>query len=129
MAVIVPTVEEIVTRFPAFDGQEELLEACLAEAVTQVDDRWVESDTKIAIMYLTAHLAQTEIDRGADSGGAGAGGIIASESMGPMSVSYATPGASGGMFAGNDYATTIYGQRFAEKLRDNFGGVRVADAQ
>jgi hypothetical protein len=95
----------------------------LEEAAAQVDDRWLESDTKRAIMYLTAHLTQTELDRGGESGAAG---NIASESMGPISVSYRDGAASGKV---DDYSTTIYGQRFAELLRANFGGVLVADAQ
>lgn len=122
MAVIVPTVEEVLARFPSLEASEELVAACLEEAIEQVDDRWREVDTKRAIMYLTAHLAQVELDGGIDSG---VGSNIASESMGPISVSY-RDGASSGS---TDYSRTIYGQRFEELLRANFGGVLVASAE
>lgn len=123
MAVIVPTIDEVLARFPDLEGNDELVEACLEEAQESVDDRWREADTKRAIMYLTAHLVQTELDRGAGSGSAG---NIASESMGPMSVSYRD---GNGSKDGTDYNTTIYGQRFYELLRANFGGVMIADAE
>lgn len=118
-----PTVDDMLARFPALEGNDELIEACLQEAIEQIDlARWSETDGRRAIMYLAAHLTQSELDGGADSG---ASGNIASESMGPISVSYRD--ASATKTAG--YGSTLYGQRFEELLRANFSGPIIAGGE
>ncbi len=120
MAVIVPTTEEIVARFPFLDGREDQIEAILPEAQRGVDESWIEADTKTAIMYLVAHLIEAE-----DMGGSGSGGEVASESFGPISVSYR----EGGGVALTGYSSTLYGKRYLDLLRKNRGGPVVIEGR
>lgn len=122
------TYADFIARFPAFTATDEngvlifpqtMVEEILAEAMTQVDDSWIEADYGPAVKYLTAHLLTVE---GAGGERAAKPGVIASESFGPMSVSYAvTPSGS----AAGDYSSTVYGQRFARLRAANFPGVTV----
>lgn len=114
MAVIVPTSEEIIARFPHLDGREELIDAILPEAQLFMDDTWSEGDTKIALMYAVAHLIEAE-----DLSGAGTGGDVASESIGPISVSYRDTQSSEGIAL---WSSTLYGKRFLEFARRNRRG-------
>jgi hypothetical protein len=117
-----PTYEEFITRFPIFEDKEKpTVEALLAEAATQIDNSWVETDYQSAIMYLTAHLLATDNSGEGEEveiGGAN-NGVIASESFGPMSVGYATGGASGSLSSSDQYGSTVYGRRFLALLRKN----------
>lgn len=117
-----PTAAEFKTRFPIFDDKDDaFVTAILNEASASVDETWLEADYKPAIMYLAAHMIATEnSDEGGsiEVGGAGAG-AIASESFGPISVSYRDAGTSDAVKKAGIYGSTIYGQRFAALLRRN----------
>lgn len=105
------TVDAFVTRFPQFDGEDEdQIQALLNEAASVVSpDTWKAEDVTPAILYLTAHLMVTEAT--ADSL------PVTSESLGPISVSYAAPQSGSDLLL-----TTEYGRRFAALRRRNFGG-------
>lgn len=117
MAYTPPTVDQFQERFPKFAAADtDLLELLLAEAMTQVDDSWLEQDYATAIMYLMAHLYTMESGSQSDRPGS-----IVSESFGPLSTSYG----SNGKPSSSDYDATEYGRRF-KGLRDkNFGGPSV----
>lgn len=108
--VATPTVDQFLARFPQFEGSsEETIQALLNEAVNYVDDRWTEADQQPAILYLVAHMLQVEEEQIA-------GGAIASESFGPISVSYARNTET------NVMKSTVYGQRFLQMAKRNFPG-------
>jgi uncharacterized protein DUF4054 len=115
------TADDFFTRFSQFaDADEDQITALITEAARQVDsDNWAADDIVPATLYLTAHLYMLEtsaVDAGTEVGGA-----IASESFGPLSVSYANPG---GTQSGtiDEIMTTTYGRRFAEIRSRNVTG-------
>lgn len=111
MAYVLATLDEFLARFPEFDGQDEAIEFALTEAARSVDDSWIEADYKTAHMYMAAHLLTAgEI--------ASSGKEIASESIGPLSVSYFRSDTGW-------YGSTGYGQRYNILLAQNRGGPRV----
>lgn len=121
MAVDAPTVDEVLARFPALEDEEELVTALLPEAIRQVNERWSQDDQKPAILYLVAHMVVTERDAGGGVDGGGvAAGDIASESLGPLSVSYRDTTSGANKYG--EYGSTIYGKRFLDIKRRNFGG-------
>lgn len=115
------TPDDFFTRFPQFeDADEDVITTLLNEASRQIDtDNWTADDITPATLYLTAHLYVLET--GAVDAGTEAAGAIASESFGPLSVSYANPGGtqSGSI---DEIMTTIYGRRFAEIRARNVTG-------
>lgn len=125
MPYIVPDVNRFITKFPEFedyDGQR--IQDAIDEAAGRIDRRWIESDYQPAILYLAAHLLATsgsgeagDIQTG-DSGG----GVVTSESFGPISISYGSKGGGSGSTTRyeQDYAATEYGRRFMALLRVNF---------
>lgn len=115
MAVTV-TVDDVIERIPALDGQDDQIELILPEALRCVGEDWDEDDAKLAVIYMTAHLLQAE--EGASDG---TGQAISSESFGPMSVSYATPSEQT-----SDYKSSEWGRRYLRLLRRNVAGVVVA---
>ena len=117
MAVDMPTPEEFMARFPQFDGQDDQVEVALNEAARSVGETWIANDQKDAIMYLAAHLMTEEAQYDGSSGG----GPIASESFGPISVSYASPSSANDGYL----ATTIYGKRFIRLRKRSFPGIAV----
>lgn len=116
MAHTAPTVDDFKTRFPKFESaDDDVLAAILAEVLTQVDDSWLEQDYAPAIMYLMAHLYVQETTGSTDRPG-----VITSESLGSLSVSY-------GVGASNtDWDTTEYGRRFRKLQKKNFPAVAIA---
>jgi hypothetical protein len=123
MAHTPPTLNEFKTRFPQFaDVSDPLLQMVLDEAMTQVDDSWLDQDYKNAIMYLMAHLLTTE--GVLDGGETGTNpGPIASESFGPISRSYAIKGSTSQ--EGYDFQSTEFGRRFYYLMRRNFPAIVV----
>ena len=123
MAYTDPTFADFTTRFPVFadmdEGQFNLL---LEEAKLQVDSGWLsQSNYKIAMMYLIAHLKSTDESQegeGVVVGGAASGGI-ASESFGGMSISYDTGSTASDAAAKSQWGSTEYGRRFYEMLKRN----------
>jgi hypothetical protein len=115
-----PTLDEFRIRFPEFvDQSDELIEALIVEAQLTVDiNTWYEPDYKPAVMYLTAHLLSMSIDQ--MGAGGGSVGDIASESFGPISISYVQRQSADGSFS--VYSKTGYGQQFETIRRRNIGG-------
>ena len=117
------TSDDFFERFPQFeDADSDLIDRLIIEAQRQIDDTWAADDIDPATLYLTAHLYVLD-QQAADAGttGSGPGGDVASESFGPMSISYANPG---GVSSGDtkEIMTTSYGRRFAEIRKRNFEG-------
>lgn len=107
------TVDEFTTRFTAFeDRDEDLIAAMIAEAALECESITNETKQRLAILYLTAHLFATE--------DTATGTQIISESVGPLSTTYATPKE----VTANNYATTEYGRRFL-RLRGSAVGTGV----
>lgn len=133
MAYEKPTLDEFRTRFPIFNdsASDELVEMLIEEAAGQVNTAWIESDYKPAILYLTAHLIATDNSaEGSDPGsgvGGDSGGEIASESWGPISVSYrarSIPKMGDNAFD-QFYGTTSYGRRYMILVRRSFPAILV----
>jgi hypothetical protein len=113
---IEPTVSDFLDRYPRFSTYDEyLVHFTLDLAIDTVGESWLVKDRANAQMLLCAHWLVTE------SGDVTRPGIVASESFGPMSVSYATQGT-----LNSDYSRTEYGQRYARLLRLNFPGIKIA---
>lgn len=118
MALDVPTVDEFIERFPQFDGRDDLIEVMIAEAaVGEVNETWLAKDQKRAIMYWVAHSITME-DNSADNSGQ-----VQQETLGPISITYATPVQSGK--TADKYNQTEYGRRFIEIRVRNFPGIVV----
>jgi hypothetical protein len=120
MAHVAPTLADFAQRFPTLDAEhdDEAIGALLAEALRYVDDSWREADYADAALYLTAHWLTAEKSAEQSSGQPGE---IASESFGPLSVSYARA-------TGTDAAslkTTHYGKQFDRLRRGNFPSIVV----
>lgn len=111
------TVDDFYERFPAaqypqFTGADDLIEVLLAEASLEVDDSWVETDYKPAILYLTAHKFLMQTGDSADRG------VITSEKFGPFSFTY------GGISkATGEHYETAFGREFDKMMSRNFPGV------
>src|SRR5690349_221869 len=111
MAYDYATIDEFIAQYPEFDGQDDAITLALERAKRGVDETWTEGDFKDAHMALAAHLLTAgEI--------ASSGKEIASESIGPLSVSYFR--SDGGWIA-----STGYGQTYLLMLKQNRGGARV----
>ena len=118
MAIKLPDVNSMRTRFPEFSSvSESTIGFAIEEAAKSVDETWLEQDQITAISLLAAHLiSEAAATSGTD------GRIVQSESIGPISVSYAQPlirGAASGLSLSSLNSTT-YGKRFASMLRKNF---------
>lgn len=124
MAYAPPTPHDFKARFPEFsDTPDAQIQALLDEAGLMVDESWLsQANYTAGMLYLTAHLLTEQQDAGAgeEGGGGGVVGDVASESFGPLSVSYNRGGSSTATsdFA-STYNTTFYGRRFLALLRVN----------
>ena len=134
--VNVPTASEVKARYPEFSGvSDALVTMVIAEASPMVDDEWVETDQKPAIMAFTAHLLSMEgyparalLPAGAPLP-ASAGREIVMRKVGDVTTQYAqasrqyaqassgAKGASSGLLG--SLALTVYGRRFAQLLKLN----------
>lgn len=118
MAYTDPTAATLVVSFPEFESREvDVIERAIAVAKRMVDQSWTEGDYTRAIELYAAHImALSDISQSTG----GAGGAIASESLGPIAVSYqknSQPDPTG-------FNATSYGTEFALLLRLNRGGPR-----
>lgn len=110
MAYVAPTVDDFLLKFSELsDTEDDVVQALLDEALRYVDTRWREADYQDAALYLAAHWASK--NKSAESGGE-----IASESFGPISVTYARSDGT------KHVDSTQYGRRFAELRRGNHAG-------
>lgn len=121
MPYTAPTNDEFIAAFPEFqDTDETLITNALARGGRNVDTEWFEDDYQTGYMLYAAHLL-TVGQNAADSGGQA--GNIASESLGPISVSYTKTEAAGSDPTG--LGATSYGQQYYNLLKQNRGGPRV----
>jgi len=110
MPYTLPTVSDFRDRFPEFDSKADTqVEAAITDASRRVDNTWIEGDYQTAILYLAAHLIAV-----ADAAASG-GGVIQSERIGPISVTYAVDAST----KPGQLASTSYGQYWAELNRLN----------
>jgi hypothetical protein len=123
MSYVAPTPEEFLASFPEFNNADPTrVTDALAEAGRNVDMTWFEEDYVPGYKLYAAHVLALG-DLAADTGGEPSSGQIASESLGPISVSY-TKG-SAPVFDANGLGSTSYGQRYTRLLMLNRGGPRV----
>jgi len=107
-------------KFPEFaDQEDQTIEFAIEEATRNVDDTWLPKDQTLAIMYYAAHILEIVISR-AESG---TGQLIRSETIGRMSITYATPDQNPKSF--DDLTSTVYGTRFRDLVIKNFPAVAV----
>lgn len=111
-----PDANSIKMRFPEFATTEDpVVEFAIEEALRVVDDTWIEGDRVLACSLYVAHLlAIASASAGVD------GRDVVSESIGPISVTYASVGAAS--VSGSDLSNTSYGKRYKSLLRKNFPG-------
>jgi hypothetical protein len=120
VTVTIPTAVSIKTRFPEFVNVSDAnIEFAIEEARLEVGSNWTVG-YDLAIVYLVAHYVASAT---AETARASAGGEVASESIGRLSVSYAQSSNAEATHA--DYESTSYGQRFLEIQAKNFGGPQV----
>ena len=121
--VHVPTASEVKTRYPEFSGvADALVSSVIAEASPMVDDDWVETDQKPAIMAFTAHLLSLEGYPKRTDGAPlppSAGREVIMRKVGDVTTQYAqTAGATGSGLL-SSLSLTVYGRRFAQLLKLN----------
>jgi len=114
---VLPDATSIKTRFPEFETvADSAVGFAITEAARNVDQSWVEADQIRAVSLLTAHyLAVGGASAGVD------GRAVVSETIGPISVTYAQVQAAAGK-ASSQLETTAYGRLYQSLLRKNRGG-------
>ena len=120
MAYTPPTIRMLQVRYPAFAcADEAVIQYWLDDAARTVDESWSEGDFAVARMALAAHNMARQ---GVISTSQVPAGVTDFKS-GSFSVSLSSEAAT--IAAKGGFASTIYGQEFAELLRANKGGPRV----
>lgn len=135
MSYVAPTAADMKARFawiaPVADAT---VTTFLAEAIAQVGETWIESDRRLAQMYLCAHLMQMEGEPGASIAVAAGGnaspssGAEKSRRVGDVAVEVVTGiDISGGGYGRSSagYELTEYGRRFRALMAKNFPGIAV----
>lgn len=138
MAYEKPTPTEVIARFPEFEGADmEYIYALVEEAAHSVDQTWLETDYKPALIYLAAHWLALGVQQGgietlktqeqvASGVATDADIYVRAVSFGSRSISFGNK--RGGLFGEGgmaqkatmmDFETTIYGQLFTMLLRRN----------
>lgn len=126
MAYVAPTAADLKARYPEFDAVSDgLIDLILADAIADVDSRWIEADRARAQLALAAHMLtlEGEPDRSltiADGGTVSPlAGPIKRDKVGDVETEYfgasdsSGSSSSGGIYG---YGSTKYGQQFL-KLR------------
>lgn len=123
-----PSIADFRARFPEFANvPDATIQMALNDALTTVDERWIEADQVPAICYLAAHLLSVAGEPGRSNGdGSGSSanqGPVSSVKVGDVQVNYSGSVASSGASAWGDsfYALSRYGQYFLLLLRRNWG--------
>ena len=105
-----PNYGQFIALFKEFISLEEAyVNLWLDVCISQVDEKAFGRQYAIAVYYLTAHRLSVHKNLG-DNGGIDRG-LITSESIGDLSVSYGQPNTSGGEGDVN-YNQTAYGREF-----------------
>jgi hypothetical protein len=119
MAFTDPTAATLKEDFPEFTSYDDpTIERAISVAKRMVDQSWTEGDYTRAIELYACHILTNGDLAVATSG---TGGVIASESLGPVSVSYQS---SSQQADASGLSATVYGKEFALLLRLNRGGAR-----
>jgi hypothetical protein len=119
MAFTDPDAAALKVDFPEFTSYDDAqVDRAIAVAKRMVDQSWTEGDYTRAIELYACHILTNGDLATATSG---VGGAIASESLGPISVSYQS---STQQADANGFNATVYGKEFAFLLRLNRGGMR-----
>jgi hypothetical protein len=119
MAFTDPTAATLKEDFPEFTSYDDpTIDRAISVAKRMVDQSWTEGDYTRAIELYACHLLTNGDLAVATSG---TGGVIASESLGPVSVSYQS---SSQQADASGLSATVYGKEFALLLRLNRGGAR-----
>jgi hypothetical protein len=124
MAYDLPTVADLIARYPAFAAvAEATINIHLADAATSVDTSWIEADYAPAITALAAHnMALLGIGAHGETAGYARAGVTRIRS-GNFDASFsegAVAKASGG-----EFNATPYGRTYRTLLQRSKGGPRV----
>lgn len=126
MPYVPPTPADFKELFPAFaDVSDEAVQFALDEASLYVDDCWMESDRRPAVMLYAAHaLTLQGLGTGAEAQAAAAGASTMQRiKSGSFELERGSSASSGGAGAVPDpWGMTSYGRRFYALLRRNAGG-------
>ena len=118
---VVPNVDAFKAQFPDFAHVDDVtVQIALDQAGQFVDASWGKSQTA-GQMYLAAHfmvLAQAPTD-------AGVGRVVTSESIGRISISYATKSGAGVPSASGQLGSTTYGLVFNNMLTAQGFGIAI----
>lgn len=130
MAYVAPTYADFIARFPIFGNTDtypqSVVEAILVEATNAIDETWLETDYKPAIMYLAAHMLATDNSSEDTDVEFGPGpSFIQSESFAGMSTTY-SKGSTDAAGQSKIYGSTVYGRRYYVLLQKNKPAVVVA---
>lgn len=119
MAFTDPDAAALKVDFPEFVAYNDaVIDRAIAVAKRMVDQSWTEGDYTRAIELYACHLLTNGDLAVATSG---VGGAIASESLGPISVSYQS---NSQVVDPAGFGSTMYGKEFALLLKLNRGGMR-----
>ena len=123
-----PSASDLKARYPEFTPvNDDLVASILAEASPMVDDSWVPTDQKPAVLALAAHLLSMEgwpkrasLPAGAPLP-ANAGRTIVRRKVGDVETQYADNSGSSGGGSGltSSLSLTPYGTRFRQLLKLN----------
>lgn len=114
---ILPDPISIKTIYPEFTSTaDSAIAFAIEQAAMWVDDTWMERDRIPAIVALSAHfMAVAGASAGVD------GREVVSETIGPISVTYAQIAAAAASPQASNYGGTAYGKNYRSLLRRNHG--------
>lgn len=106
------------TRFPDFDCKpDHVIGLALEDAALQINRRAWGRKADLGTLYLAAHMMA--VDDLALAGSGGAQGAVLSETVGSISRTYASPGATYGVTG--EFGTTKYGLMYMRLKSQVFG--------
>ncbi len=124
MAYVEPTAAGIIARYPAYTGQEVRLNLAILDAAYYIEqESWDEADYTLAKTYAALHLLTLWDMSDTGDGGGSATGEISSESIGAISISYASGSAQGSY--NSELLRTNFGRMLYEMMRANFPAVAI----
>lgn len=132
MTYVAPVAATVKARYPEFMSvADALVTLVLAEAITDVDERWIEADRARAQMALCAHYLAVEGEPGRSSAIASGNahdpliGPIRSDKVGDVATEYLGHGSgnSSGGITKEDYHRTPYGSQFLKLRARSFPAV------
>lgn len=106
------------TRFPEFNSVEDArIQMFLSDAELSINRAiWNPNKADLAVQYLAAHMLA--LSPYSQSTGVGGGGkLVQSETVGPLSRTYAVPSTSSANTLDNYFLQTAYGQEYLRLRR------------